>query len=170
MGGHRDAVPICEMDTLGAPSPVLLQPQLPLWAGPGLVVPAPQGCGEDDGHHWGTQPWEFRGLTCSLYRSFLDCVALAQPLALLWPPFPYMENRLGPCVVPGIRTPSESLLGPVALGRGADSGLGPGGPGFPAGPLWSWMVAWAPDLASLSLFLSPPLKDGADCPCVAESW
>lgn len=96
-------------------------------------------------------------------------MALGQPLSLPWPPFPHMEKALakGPCVVPGIKTPSESLLGPVALGRGADSDLGPAGPGFPASSVLSWMVAWAPDLIFPSLFLS--LKDGAVCPCVAGS-
>lgn len=100
-------------------------------------------------------------------------MALGQPLALSWPPFFLVENGLakGSCIVPGVRTLRESPAGgPVALGRGPDSWLGLGEPGSPAGHLLSWLVVWALDLASLSLSLSPPLKDGADRPCVAGSW
>lgn len=49
----------------------------------------------------------------------------------------------------------RAQLGPVALGTGPDGGLRPGEPGSLAGRLLSWMVAWAPDLASLSLSLPP---------------
>lgn len=53
----------------------------------------------------------------------------------------------------------------MGSGRGANRGPGPGESGATAGPLPSWMVAQAPDTASLSLSLSPPLEEGADCHC-----
>lgn len=52
--------------------------------------------------------------------SFLGCVALGQLLSLFWPPFlPLLENRLakGPCIVPGVRTPSKRPAGTSGLGE-----------------------------------------------------
>lgn len=59
---------------------------------------------------------------------FTPYMALGQSLPLSWPPFSRIDNGLAtePCLA--VRIPARGQLGPVALERRADGGLGPGQP------------------------------------------